>query len=85
MSETGGEPINFEPGDVVQLKSLGPPMTVVATKEDGVHCLWYAEMTDEVRTQVIPAICLEKIAIGDEEEEDEEFEHKGKGRRGKKQ
>jgi uncharacterized protein YodC (DUF2158 family) len=86
MSESNPESINFQPGDIVQLKSLGPAMTVTETKEEGVHCLWYAEMSDEIKTHVIPAICLEKIDIDDAEDDEEEDDgdKKGKGRRGKK-
>lgn len=59
----------LEPGDVVKLKSGGPAMTVVAVKDDGVHCLWYADMADEVRTAVIPAICLELSDLVDDDDE----------------
>jgi uncharacterized protein YodC (DUF2158 family) len=66
--EGDAEPAAFKPGDVVQLKSGSPALTVIATHDDGVHCLWYAELTDEMKTGVIPAIGLEKLPEEDEEE-----------------
>lgn len=71
MIETTSLSFPLEPGDVVKLKSGGPAMTVVSVKDDGVHCLWYAEMADEVKTAVIPAICLE-LADADEDDDDED-------------
>jgi uncharacterized protein YodC (DUF2158 family) len=66
----------FEPGDVVTLKSGGPAMTVIGVKEDGVQCMWYAEASDEVKTAVVPAICIEKATAfvyeDDDEDEDED-------------
>lgn len=74
MSETKTDSSSFEPGDVVELKSGGPGMTVIAMKDDGVHCLWYAEMSDEVKTAVIPALCLARLVDEDEDEDDDEDE-----------
>ena len=40
----------FKPGDVVMLKSSGPPMTVIGCSENGeVHCMW---MSSESPTDV---------------------------------
>jgi uncharacterized protein YodC (DUF2158 family) len=66
--------VTFEPGDVVTLKSGGPTMTVIGVKEDGVQCMWYAEAPDEVKTAVVPAICVEKATafVYEDEDEDEE-------------
>lgn len=80
-------PSTFAPGDVVELKSGGPAMTVVAVEAEGVRCLWYAEMADEVKSALVPAICLEPVSFedDDEEEEDEEEDEEDKGKkRGKK-
>jgi uncharacterized protein YodC (DUF2158 family) len=76
-------PVTFEPGDVVELKSGGPAMTVIGLKEDGVHCLWYAESTDEVKTAVVPTICLEKATPWetDDEEDEEDDKHKKQGKK----
>ncbi|MGC2221984.1 MAG: DUF2158 domain-containing protein [Methylocella sp.] len=66
--------VTFEPGDVVTLKSGGPTMTVIGVKDDGVQCMWYAEASDEVKTAVVPAICVEKATafVYEDEDEDEE-------------
>jgi hypothetical protein len=53
--------VTFEPGDVVTLKSGGPTMTVIGVKE-----------ADEVKTAVVPAICVEKATAFVYEDEDEE-------------
>jgi len=66
--------MNFEPGDIVQLKSGGPAMTVSGTDADGVRCVWFAEISGDVKTSVIPSICLELIILDDEELDDEEIE-----------
>ena len=63
MTEISSGPTTFEPGDIVQLKSFGPAMTVICRQGDGVHVLWYGEVNDEVKTHVIPAIALEKITV----------------------
>ena len=61
----------FEAGSIVQVKSGGPAMTVTGSGGEGVHCLWYAESSDEIRTAVIPAICLEAVEL----EEDDDHRH----------
>ena len=35
----------FQPGDVVQMKSGGPQMTVELISEDKVHCSWFDKNT----------------------------------------
>jgi uncharacterized protein YodC (DUF2158 family) len=69
--------VTFEPGDVVTLKSGGPTMTVIGVKEDGVQCMWYADASDEVKTAVVPAICVEKATafVFEDEDEDEDEEN----------
>lgn len=67
--------MRLEPGVVVQLKSGGPAMTVVAVNADGIQCIWYAEATDEVRNAVIPVVALdavEFVAADDENENDDD-------------
>jgi uncharacterized protein YodC (DUF2158 family) len=72
MTEIGSGPTTFEPGDIVQLKSFGPAMTVIAVTGEGVQVLWYGEVNDDVKTHVIPAIALEKITVLDEEDDEDE-------------
>lgn len=68
--------MEFKPGDVVQLKSGGRGMTVVACTKDLVDVVWYAESDDQVRTATIPLACLALIEFDDDEdfEEDEDDE-----------
>jgi uncharacterized protein YodC (DUF2158 family) len=87
MTESSSQPRDFKPGDIVQLKSGGPAMTVVAVGGEGVHCLWYAELSDEVKTSTLPAISLESITILDDEDNDDDEDDddsRGKKRDGKK-
>jgi uncharacterized protein YodC (DUF2158 family) len=72
MTDISSGPTTFEPGDIVQLKSFGPAMTVVAVSDAGVEVLWYGEVDDELKTHVIPAIALEKITVLDEEDDEDE-------------
>ena len=37
--------VNFSVGDIVQLKSGGPIMTVESVDEEGLSCIWFADMT----------------------------------------
>jgi uncharacterized protein YodC (DUF2158 family) len=40
--------IPFQPGDVVQLKSGGPAMTVDCIQEDGtLWCIWFADKANQ--------------------------------------
>ncbi len=57
--------MKFAPGQVVNLKSGGQPLTVVAVDEDTVECMWLGEEGDLFR-ESIPAIALE-LAFGDED------------------
>ncbi|ACB93718.1 YodC family protein [Beijerinckia indica] len=67
--------MSFEAGDIVQLKSGGPAMTVSGSSAEGIHCLWFAEISGEVKSAVIPPICLELIVLDDDEDlDDEEIE-----------
>ncbi|VTZ49739.1 conserved hypothetical protein [Methylocella tundrae] len=83
LSETSIGSATFEPGDIVQLKSFGPAMTVVSVDAEGVHVLWYGEATDELKTHVIPAIALEKITVLDEDEDEEDEDDEDDDRKGK--
>jgi uncharacterized protein YodC (DUF2158 family) len=56
--------MKFAPGQVVNLKSGGQPLTVVALDGDSVECIWLGEEGDLFR-ESIPAIALE-LAFGDD-------------------
>jgi uncharacterized protein YodC (DUF2158 family) len=56
--------MKFVPGQVVNLKSGGQPLTVVAADGDSVECIWLGEEGDLFR-ESIPAVALE-LAFGDE-------------------
>ena len=65
----------FAPGDIVQLKSGSPALTVVTASETEVSVVWYAEEVDEFRTHTLPVVALEKLEVADfEEVEDEDDE-----------
>ena len=63
----------FLPGEIVQLKSGGPLMTVVKV-EDGkrITGMWYAQEQGEFRTQVFEQAWLEKIDIEDDDDDDDD-------------
>jgi uncharacterized protein YodC (DUF2158 family) len=56
--------MKFAPGQVVNLKSGGQPLTVVAVDDDNIECMWLGEEGDLFR-ESIPAVSLE-LAFGDE-------------------
>jgi uncharacterized protein YodC (DUF2158 family) len=60
----------FEPGDIVMLKSGGQPMTVVATSEDEITCLWIGD-EGELFRESIPVVALESVPTDDDEDDDE--------------
>lgn len=64
----------FAPGDVVQLKSGSPALTVVAADGDDVTVFWYAEEVGEFRKTTLPAIALDALDIPDFETEEEDDE-----------
>jgi uncharacterized protein YodC (DUF2158 family) len=64
----------FKIGDIVQVKSGGPAMSVL-TEGDQVECLWFAEGAEAFHRENFPAVCLEPIEFeeeGDKNEEDDE-------------
>jgi uncharacterized protein YodC (DUF2158 family) len=63
----------FKIGDVVQLKSGGPTLTVVKAGDE-VECIWYAEDGETFKRETLPAACLESIEFEDDEagEDDDE-------------
>ena len=56
--------MKFVPGQVVNLKSGGQPLTVVAVDGDSVECMWLGEEGDLFR-ESIPAIAIE-LAFGED-------------------
>jgi uncharacterized protein YodC (DUF2158 family) len=60
--------MKFAPGQVVNLKSGGQSMTVVAVDGDAVECIWLGEEGDLFR-ETIPAVALES-AYETEEDKD---------------
>ena len=63
--------MTFKAGDLAQLKSGGPAMVVTGTDNAGVHCLWYGEANDDIKTAVIPEIALEPHDLELEDDEDD--------------
>ncbi len=51
--------MEFNQGDIVQLKSGGPRMTVVCMKNDGVLCCWFSDSSCYCNS-VIPIHCLKR-------------------------
>lgn len=68
----------FGPGDIVQLKSGSPALTVVGVAGDEVKVFWYADEVGEFRAQTLPSVALEPLDLDDfadaEEDEDEDDE-----------
>ncbi len=60
------------PGDVVQLKSGGPLMTVVALEKTDVRCIWHSQSAEALCSALIPAAALDHIDLADDEDEDED-------------
>lgn len=48
----------FETGDVVQLKSGSPKMTVVSVVADAITVVWIHYNTGNLQTVTVPAVCL---------------------------
>ncbi len=66
----------FEPGEIVQLKSGSPALTVIETAGNDVTVIWYADEVPEFRTHTIPAVALEVLELieFDEDEDDSDDE-----------
>ncbi|MGF7466538.1 YodC family protein [Alcaligenes nematophilus] len=54
----------FKVGDVVQLKSGSPEMTVIDMNQEGsdVKCMWFV-IDNSARTQSIPAVALMPVEL----------------------
>ena len=57
--------MDFKKGDIVQLKAGGPAMIVTGVAGDHVEVLWYAEISDEIKTGTVPDFCLVEAEIED--------------------
>ena len=67
--------MEFAPGDVVELKSGGPLLTVVSATAEKVSCIWFEETHGEFRNHDFAPVLLSKAElVGEDEDEDEEDE-----------
>jgi uncharacterized protein YodC (DUF2158 family) len=77
----------MQPGDVVQLKSGGPALTVIGVEGEGVRCLFFSDEIGDFREATIPAFALDTFEVSDpeaeeaEEDEAEEEKHEARKRR----
>lgn len=60
--------MQFNKGDIVQLKSGGPAMIVTGQTGETVQCLWYGEVADDLRTGSVPDFCLVEAEIEEVDE-----------------
>jgi uncharacterized protein YodC (DUF2158 family) len=75
LPNIGENKMALEPGDIVQLKSGGPLMTVVALEKSDVRCIWHSASAEALCSALIPAAALDHIDLADDEDlEDEEEE-----------
>jgi uncharacterized protein YodC (DUF2158 family) len=70
--EQASKTMEFQPGEIVQLKSGGRSLTVVRQLKQDVDVIWYADTDDNLRTATIPAACLALIEFADEDDLDDE-------------
>ncbi|MCA0399386.1 MAG: YodC family protein [Proteobacteria bacterium] len=61
----------FKIGDVVQMKSGGPAMSVVSTTDEKAECLWFAEGSETFQRDTFPMACLEAVEFEEEDDEDD--------------
>jgi len=60
-------------GELVQLKSGGPVMTIIAIDDAGlVTAMWYAQEAEEFRSQTFPPAVLDDVELDDEDEDEDE-------------
>ncbi len=69
----------FAPGDIVQLKSGSPALTVGSESGETVEVVWYADEVGEFRTQSLHAIVLEALELAEFEDDEEEDEDEDEG------
>ncbi|WP_238120614.1 MULTISPECIES: YodC family protein [unclassified Xanthobacter] len=64
----------FNAGDIVQLKSGSPALTVVEVIGADVKLVWYADEVGEFRSETLPEAALEILDLTDFEDEEEDGE-----------
>ncbi|MGR7994067.1 YodC family protein [Xanthobacter sp. ZOL 2024] len=64
----------FNAGDIVQLKSGSPALTVVEVIGADVKLVWYADEVGEFRNETLPEAALEILDLTDFEDEEEDGE-----------
>ena len=69
----------MQPGDIVQLKSGGPALTVIALEGDQVRCLFFSDEIGDFREATIPAFALDTFEFSDAEDEEEEEDEQEEG------
>ena len=61
----------FKIGEIVQLKSGGPVMTIVKVDDvNAITCMWYASQQGEFRTHVFAQAWLDEVEIEEEDDDD---------------
>lgn len=63
--------MTFQPGDVVQVKSGGPALTVLEAGDSTARCLFYSDEKGEFEHVTLPLIAIAAL-IEDEDDEEEE-------------
>ena len=62
----------YLPGEIVQLKSGGPLMTIVKVEDTKrITCMWYSQNLGEYRTHVFEQAWLDEIELDDDEDDDD--------------
>jgi uncharacterized protein YodC (DUF2158 family) len=64
--------MKFEVGDIVQLKSGGPLLTIATVEKTSIRVLYFADEAGEFRTYDFPPALLVHVEIEDAEEEEDE-------------
>lgn len=52
--------MDIKPGDIVQLKSGGPLMTVVEISNGEALCIWFSS-TEQLQKERLPVLSLKKL------------------------
>lgn len=73
--------MEFAPGDVVELKSGSPLLTVVTATAEKVGCVWFEETAGEFRTYDFLPVLLDKAELEEVEEDDEDEEEEDEDER----